>query len=336
MTAPFVKVPLSMLSNAELSPTQKVIIMGLMSFEWMTGGCAPSHEALAERCGLSLHTIERVLPGIELLGYISMTPRYRGNGKRRTSNVYEINTPKLEALTETVSPQVGGIVSPQVGGIVSPQVGGIVSPQVGGIVSPQVGGIVSPQVGESKMYFNPPKLGGALNKINIEVKRESAAMPLSVSLGEKVSKKNPKHTHGEFANVMLTDEELSRLTDEYGEDFTLKAIDIYSAWKKEKGRTAKEDNLAIRRWVIEATGKKHPGLRKGSDVILKPTVQGRGDAWDESDIAGQREAIENRSLPTDDDLAELERIKSRVLGKALFGLTKTVASVAEVEPYEIY
>jgi hypothetical protein len=78
---------------------------------------------------------------------------------------------------------------------------------------------------------------------------------------------------GEFANIALTEPERDRLVSELGQAFFDRLITFYSAWKKEKSPKTKDDNLTIRRWVIDAMRErdaKHPP---------KPEVQGRADAW---------------------------------------------------------
>ena len=65
-------------------------------------------------------------------------------------------------------------------------------------------------------------------------------------------KKPVKHKHGEFQKVRLTDEELQKLTDEYGDILTLEAITFLDEYIAEKGYKSQSHYLAIRRWVIEA------------------------------------------------------------------------------------
>jgi hypothetical protein len=45
---------------------------------------------------------------------------------------------------------------------------------------------------------------------------------------------------------------------ELGQDLFDRIIIFYSAWKKEKGKISKDDNLTIRRWVIDAVRKQSP------------------------------------------------------------------------------
>lgn len=50
------------------------------------------------------------------------------------------------------------------------------------------------------------------------------------------------------------------------------------------------------------------------EIAPKQAVAGRSDAWTAEDIARQQEAIENRALPTSEEIEELERIKAKALG----------------------
>ena len=75
---------------------------------------------------------------------------------------------------------------------------------------------------------------------------------LSDSASSPKSKKPVKHKHGEFKNVLLTDEELQKLTAEYGDILTLEAITFLDEYIEEKAYKSKSHYLAIKRWVIEA------------------------------------------------------------------------------------
>lgn len=59
-------------------------------------------------------------------------------------------------------------------------------------------------------------------------------------------------------NVKLKVEENDRLVKEFGEEFIERVYDYLSDYKIEKGYTSKDDNLTIRRWVIDAVKKKTP------------------------------------------------------------------------------
>lgn len=75
---------------------------------------------------------------------------------------------------------------------------------------------------------------------------------ISASASSAKSKKPVKHKHGEFQNVLLTDAELQKLTDEYGGILTLEAITYLDEYIEEKAYKSKSHYLAIKRWVIEA------------------------------------------------------------------------------------
>jgi predicted phage replisome organizer len=75
---------------------------------------------------------------------------------------------------------------------------------------------------------------------------------ISPSASPSKSKKPVKKKHGEFKKVLLTDEELQKLTDEYGDILTLEAITFLDEYIAEKGYKSQSHYLAIRRWVIEA------------------------------------------------------------------------------------
>ncbi len=79
---------------------------------------------------------------------------------------------------------------------------------------------------------------------------------ISPSASSSKPKKPVKHKHGEFQKVRLTDEELQKLTYEYGDILTLEAITYLDEYIEEKGYKSKSHYLAIKRWVIEAVQEK--------------------------------------------------------------------------------
>ena len=65
-------------------------------------------------------------------------------------------------------------------------------------------------------------------------------------------KKAVKHKHGEFLRVLLTDNEVEKLIEEYGKDMTVKLIKFLDEYIEMKGYKAKSHYLAIRKWVVDA------------------------------------------------------------------------------------
>lgn len=64
-----------------------------------------------------------------------------------------------------------------------------------------------------------------------------------------------KKNYAEF--VSLTEEEYNRLVDEYGESAVQEMIEILNNYKGSNGKTYKNDNLAIRNWVVGRYREKH-------------------------------------------------------------------------------
>jgi hypothetical protein len=69
-------------------------------------------------------------------------------------------------------------------------------------------------------------------------------------------KKPPKHKYGEYKNVLLTDDELQKLKDKFGEDETVKWIKKLDEGIEMKGYTYKSCYLAIRKWSEKEAPKK--------------------------------------------------------------------------------
>ena len=64
--------------------------------------------------------------------------------------------------------------------------------------------------------------------------------------------KKQKHKYGEFKKVLLTDEELEKLNNEFGEAETQKAITYLDEYIEMKGAKYKSHYLVMKKWVYEA------------------------------------------------------------------------------------
>ena len=64
--------------------------------------------------------------------------------------------------------------------------------------------------------------------------------------------KPTKHKHGEYSHVLLTEDQRTKLIEEYGETVTAKAITFLDEYIEMKGYKAKNHYLAIKKWVIDA------------------------------------------------------------------------------------
>lgn len=71
----------------------------------------------------------------------------------------------------------------------------------------------------------------------------------------KKKPQSPKNKHGSSGNVMLTDDELSKLRTGHGEAMTERLIAKLDAYKGSTGRKYKSDYHAIETWVVAAVVK---------------------------------------------------------------------------------
>jgi len=73
---------------------------------------------------------------------------------------------------------------------------------------------------------------------------------------DKNIKNEKKHIYGVFKKVRLTDSEKERLVADYGEWFFEACVKELDEYKEQTGKVYKNDNLAIRKWVVDAVQKK--------------------------------------------------------------------------------
>lgn len=116
-------------------------------------------------------------------------------------------------------------------------------------------------------------------------KRPSNAIELELELDKDIeeekkkdvaSVKPKKNTFGQYEHVKLTDEEHAKLIKDYSDSVIQEAIAFLDAYIEEKAYKAKNHNLTIRRWVIQAVEEarakkaKAGGSYKGGRVDVLP------------------------------------------------------------------
>lgn len=77
---------------------------------------------------------------------------------------------------------------------------------------------------------------------------------LKQQLKQVDTSKPVKHKYGEFKHVLLTDDEKERLITDFGQDIFDKCIVKLDEYIEMKGYKARNHNLCIRKWVINAVG----------------------------------------------------------------------------------
>lgn len=92
---------------------------------------------------------------------------------------------------------------------------------------------------------------------------ESFDAPKDTQSKPESKKKTVKHKHGEYQNVLLTENEYENLANSFGIALRDQAIKFLDEYIEEKGYKSKSHNLAIRRWVIDAV-KKNPQSKPGN------------------------------------------------------------------------
>jgi len=111
---------------------------------------------------------------------------------------------------------------------------------------------------------------GEVRKGKVREEREEGKAGQSSAPSRK-PKRVPDLVLGECENVRLTTAEKDRLVGEHGEEVVNEAIDFLSMWKEEKGKRVKNDNLALRRWTIDAVYERK--VKKGSAIDIDAIVQ---------------------------------------------------------------
>ena len=118
------------------------------------------------------------------------------------------------------------------------------------------------------------------------------------------------YKHGEFGNVLLTDNEFENLASSFGVELRDKAISFLDAYIEEKGYKSKSHNLAIRRWVIEAVNKQPKKTTYGGRKEIIPEWANKP-----SDLGDLEKRAVAKLLGDDPALADrAEKLKERLQG----------------------
>ena len=103
---------------------------------------------------------------------------------------------------------------------------------------------------------------------------DATSSPSNPSKPQKA--KPQKHRYGEYQHVLLTDDELSKLNETFGETMTQKAITFLDEHIEMKGYKAKSHYLAIRKWVVDAVKEKE---RKDQRQPYRPAAENKGTLY---------------------------------------------------------
>lgn len=101
-----------------------------------------------------------------------------------------------------------------------------------------------------------------------------------------------KHSYGPFGNVMLLDDEFTKLAYKYGADIRNDAIEFLDMYIEEKGYKTKSHYLAIIRWVVNAVNERRQKQRRGYQSNMPKSIQPtqeRVSALDEMEALFQQE-----------------------------------------------
>lgn len=108
-------------------------------------------------------------------------------------------------------------------------------------------------------------------EIEIESEKEEKKREEAAASSKPARTKEPKHQHGEYKNVLLTDTELGKLQAEFPNDWQQR-IEKLSAYMKSTGKVYKDHLATIRNWArmeAERNGGGTRAPRQGSAEDLR-------------------------------------------------------------------
>lgn len=113
----------------------------------------------------------------------------------------------------------------------------------------------------NKRYNKSTHVDTCVEHMNVHMENENRNKDKDLNITSK-SEKEKKSTFGIGGNVKLTKSEYDRLDIELGSELFIQCIDFLSSYKREKDYKTKDDNLTIRRWVIQAVMEKKKSIQK--------------------------------------------------------------------------
>lgn len=98
---------------------------------------------------------------------------------------------------------------------------------------------------------------------------------------EADKKKTSKHKYGEYKHVLLTDEQHTKLINEFGTSVTNDSITFLDEYIEMKGYKAKNHYLCIKKWVVDAVKEKQLKANKNTSSSTQNLKQLFKEAEDE-------------------------------------------------------
>lgn len=91
-----------------------------------------------------------------------------------------------------------------------------------------------------------------------QIKKESNKNQTRIKPKSKQNQKGNKpqrHKYGEYGHVLLTDEQYSKLIDDFGADLVGRAIKNLDEYCQSSGKSYKDYNLVLRKWPMDEAKK---------------------------------------------------------------------------------
>lgn len=85
---------------------------------------------------------------------------------------------------------------------------------------------------------------------------------IDIDIDNTTKKKKTKHKYGEYKRVLLTDDDYTKLINEFGSDMANEYITFLDEYIEMKGYRAQNHYLCIKKWVIKAVNEQHQKQNK--------------------------------------------------------------------------
>ena len=115
-------------------------------------------------------------------------------------------------------------------------------------------------------------------------------------------KEKTKHRYGAYKHVLLTDEEIERLNNEFGQLIVYDAIQILDDYIEMKGAKYKNHNLVLRKWAIDRAKQERGNRSNGNGNTGRTSDSSESD---EERVREQVRRIESGEEPDERPFADM-------------------------------
>lgn len=229
----FAIIPASVRYDDRLIPSAKLLYGEITALSNEKGYCWASNDYFAGLYGVSKTTVKNWLKSLEDNDHIVRKVKYKNNSKEIESRFISIAVPKQENLPTSST----------------------------NLTDPRQENLPTPR--QEICPDNNTSINNTINNTNEYIRD----LPTS----KKTKSKPVRHKHGEYKNVLLSDDQMEKLKSEFPNDWEQR-IDRVSEYCEVTGKTYKNYLATIRAWAKKDKQPNNKAVRKTQTFVRQETL----------------------------------------------------------------